>query len=285
MIDTVTSYSDAAGTTALNQVQFSYNTFAQLTQEYQEHSGAVNTSTSPSVQYAYDSGASGSNEIRQNALIYPDGTKTIAYSFGTSGGMNDLLNRVDTIQDTSGGTVNLASYAYLGLGTVVRIIYPQPGVWLDLWGGASGVFAGLDLFNRITDQRWQNNITGTPVDIDRYKYGYDLNSNRQYKANVVGTANVPAGLDEYYANDNLNRLTDMQRGVLNGTNTGISGTPALEQAWTLDATGNWSTFATLSGGNPTMTQGRVSNTVNEITSITSVAPPRLRRARQRPRPG
>jgi hypothetical protein len=93
----------------------------------------------------------------------------------------------DTIQDTTSGTTSLASYTYLGLGTVVRITYPQANVWLDLWGGTSGVFNGLDLFSRVIDQRWQNSITGTPADIDRYQYGYDQDSNRLYKANVVGT--------------------------------------------------------------------------------------------------
>jgi len=47
-------------------------------------------------------------------------------------------------------------------------------------------------FNRIVDHGWQNNYNSTPVDIDRYQYGYDRNSNRQYKANVVGTAVVTA---------------------------------------------------------------------------------------------
>ncbi len=274
-ISSTDSASQGAGT-ILNQVQLNYNTFAQLIQEYQSHSGAVVTTgltPTPSVQYAYDTGGSSSNEIRLNQLTYPN-LRTIAYYFGTSGGMNDRLNRVDTIQDTTGATVNLASYAYLGLRTVVRITYPQPSVWLDLWGGTSGVFAGLDLFNRIIDQRWQNNITGTPADIDRYKYGYDFNSNRQWKANLVGTANVAAGLDEYYTNDNLNRLTDMQRGVLNSTNTGITGTPALEQNWSLDPTGNWGTYKTYDpSGNVNLTQPRTSNTVNEITAIGSISPP------------
>jgi hypothetical protein len=124
----------------------------------------------------------------------PNG-RTLSYSFGTSGGINDYLNRVSAINDTTSGTTALASYMYLGLGTVVRITYPQPSVWLDLWGGTSGTFNGFDLFGRITDQRWQKSITGTPTDIDRYQYGYDLNSNRLYKANVVGTAAVTAGLD------------------------------------------------------------------------------------------
>ena len=79
-----------------------------------------------------------------------------------------------------------------------RIADPRLSVWLDLWGGTSGTFAGLDQFNRVIDQRWtsassvesQNQVTTTPTDIDRYQYGYDQNSNRLYKANVVGTAAV-----------------------------------------------------------------------------------------------
>jgi RHS repeat-associated protein len=141
-------------------------------------------------------------------------------------------------------------------------------VWLDLWGGTSGTFTGLDLFNRVIDQQWQNNITGTPADIDRFKYGYDLNSNRQWKQNVVSSAaSVP--LDEYYNYDNLNRLTAMQRGTLTGGPpfTGIGGTPVAEQDWTLDPTGNWTAFVTKSSGTTTLNQARTANAVNEITAI------------------
>jgi hypothetical protein len=73
-------------------------------------------------------GASGSNEIRFNTLIYPN-NRTIANSFSTPGGMNDLLNRVAAIQDTSSGTTTLASHTYVGLSTVVRIACPQPSVY------------------------------------------------------------------------------------------------------------------------------------------------------------
>jgi RHS repeat-associated protein len=146
-------------------------------------------------------------------------------------------------------------------------------VRLDLWGGTSGTFNGLDQFNRVTDQRWQNGTGGTPADIDRYQYGYDLNSNRLYKANVVGTPIVTGGLDEFYTYDHLNRLTDMQRGTLNGTNTGITGTPTVEQAWSLDPTGNWSGFVTAASGATDLDQTRTSNTVNEITNITESTGP------------
>jgi RHS repeat-associated protein len=104
-------------------------------------------------------------------------------------------------------------------------------------------------------------------DVDRYQYGYDPNSNRLYKANVVGTPVVSGGLDEYYSYDNLNRLTVMQRGVLNGTSTGISGTPSREMDYTLDPTGNWSAYLTKTNGTTDLNQTRTANKVNEITAI------------------
>jgi YD repeat-containing protein len=154
MVQTVTSYNNATpgSGTVLNKVELTYNSFSQLIEEQQSHSGPVGGST-PSVQYAFDTGASGSNEIRLNQLTYPNG-RTISYSYGTGGGMNDYLNRIDTIQDTTSGTTDLASYTYLGASTVIQILYSEPSVSLDLWGGTSGVFAGLDQFNRIIDQRW-----------------------------------------------------------------------------------------------------------------------------------
>jgi hypothetical protein len=48
-----------------------------------------------------------------STITYPDG-RVITYNYGTSGGINDLLNRVDSIQDTTSGTTTLASYTYLG---------------------------------------------------------------------------------------------------------------------------------------------------------------------------
>jgi hypothetical protein len=177
--------------------------------------------------------------------------------------MDSTLNRVTTIQDNSGST-NLATYTYLGLGTVVQINYTQPSVMLDLWGGTSGTFTGIDIFGRIVDQKWLN-YSGTPTTLDEYKYGYDLDSNRLWKQNTVGTAK-----DEYYTYDNLNRLTDMQRGTLNGTYTGITGTPVNEQTWTLDATGNWTGFIDSVSGTADLNQSRTANIVNEVTDMTAI---------------
>ncbi|HZL36201.1 MAG TPA: hypothetical protein VFC78_12865, partial [Tepidisphaeraceae bacterium] len=257
MVKTITSYNNATpgSGTALNQVQLDYNTFAQLIKEWQEHSGTV-TGSSLNVQYAFDTGASNSNEIRLNQLTYPN-LRTITPDYGPSGGMNDLLNRVGGLKD---GTTTLAAYTFIGLGAVIRRDSPEPRIRFDLWGGVSGVFNGLDLFSRIIDNRWLNYSTST--DLDRYQYGYDQNSNRLWKANLLTT-----GLDEFYLYDPLNRLTEMQRGVLNSTKTGITGTPPRQMSFGLDITGNWGSYLTKTSGTTDLSQTRTSNAVNEITAI------------------
>jgi YD repeat-containing protein len=103
------------------------------------------------------------------------------------------------------------------------------------------------------------------ADIDRYQYGYDQNSNRLWKANVVGTPIVSGGLDEEYSYDNLNRLTQMQRGTLSGGI--ITGTPVREMDYTLDPTGNWAAYLTKTSGTTDLNQTRSHNMVNEIEVI------------------
>jgi RHS repeat-associated protein len=257
LIATVTSVDAVTGGTVLNQVQYAYNRFGQPTSEYQEHGGLVNTSTSPSVQYGYDSGASASNEIRPASLTYPNG-RVITYYYDTSSDLNYKMNRVSSIKD---GTTVLAAYTYLGAGTAVQVNYAtEPGIVLDLWGGTSGVFNGIDRFGRVVDQRWVKSGT----DKDRYQYGYDSMGNRLWKQNLVQTTL----LDELYAYDVLNRLTQMQRGTLDTGHTTITGTPAVEQDWNLDETGNWSDFNTYANGTQDLAQSRVCNRANEITAIT-----------------
>jgi len=73
------------------------------------------------------------------------------------------------------------------------------------------------------------------------KYGYDLASNRTFRRGKVVRGNS-ATFDELYTYDGLHRLTSMNRGQLNGTNTGLVGNPTLTQDWSLDQTGNWNAF-------------------------------------------
>jgi hypothetical protein len=52
----------------VNQVQFVYNSFGQLVTDYQEHGGAVNTSTSLNVQYGYADGSAGTTGSRRSPI-------------------------------------------------------------------------------------------------------------------------------------------------------------------------------------------------------------------------
>ncbi|MEI8018455.1 MAG: RHS repeat-associated core domain-containing protein [Schlesneria sp.] len=249
----------------VNDVGLTYNSFGQLISDAQSHSGAVAPGTTPLVQYAYANGSS--NTIRPTTLTYPNG-RAITVSYGTTGGINDSITRVDGLID---GSTTLVNYAYLGLSVPVQTTYPQPSIQYTLLGSSTGtspagdIYWGLDQFGRIIDSRWLN--TGTSADVDRIKYGYDRASNRIWRQNPVATA-AGAQFDELYTNDGLQRLKDMQRGTLNSTNTGIT-VPTFEQCWTLDPTGNWLGFHEATLGGWPLDQSRTANTVNEITGITN----------------
>jgi RHS repeat-associated protein len=256
MLATVTSYDNTAGTgTPVNQVGLEYNNYGLLTKDAQSHAGAVSGGT-PAVLYTY-AGTSTSNSVRRTKIT---GHASTGYDYGATGGINDRLSRVESVVDSNDGSVT-AEYTYIGTGSAVRLDYGEPQVMLDLWGGTSGQFDGVDRFGRVIDQRWKS-YGGSPTDLDRYQYGYDRNSNRLWKQNMVATT----GFDEQYAVDNLNRLGQMKRGTLNGSHV-IPGTPVKQQDWGLDPVGNWNKFTEDASGTAVLDQTRTASTVNEITSI------------------
>ena len=52
-------------------------------------------------------------------------------------------------------------------------------------------------------------------------------------------------------------------------NLGISGTPAIEEDWTLDALGNWPSYAHKTSGATDLNQTRTHDLANELTQINS----------------
>ena len=125
--------------------------------------------------------------------------------------------------------------------------------WRFLCGRATppaGTYKGLDpfgklttgRFGRIATQLWQP-FAGSPC--EQLAYGYDYNSNRTYRDNVLADA-ASKKLDELYAYDDLNRLVDFKRGQLNDGKTDIPyQSPAdrlRREQWTLSDTGNWTDY-------------------------------------------
>jgi len=271
MISGLTSYSSAtpgAGT-IVNDVALTYNNFGQLFADYQSHTGAVITGTTPNVLYGYADGSA--NTIRPTTLTYPNG-RVLNYDYGTSGGIDDSLSRIASLIDND-GTTHLADYSYLGRNSAVIVSYAQPSVeyiLASLTGTndpvTGDIYAGFDSFSRVKDCRWYN--FGSSTDTARLKYGYDNNGNRLWRQDTVAQS-LSQTFDEFYSYDGLQRLKDMQRGTLNGTQTGIT-SPIFEQCWTLDPTNNWCGFReAATGGSWTLNQSRTSNTVNEITGISN----------------
>jgi hypothetical protein len=204
MREKITSWnSETVGSgSVVNEVQFSYNDFGQMTHDYQAHGGAVNTSTSPKVQYGYANGSA--NTVRPSTLTYPNG-RVLTYSYGSVDSTADVLSRVAGIVDDDVDSTHLADYSYLGLGTFVEVDYAEPEIRYTLVGTAGGddpntgdIYRGFDRFGRIKDSYWRD--YGNSTDVDRIKHGYDRNGNRTYRENTLATANN-AYFDEVYQYD------------------------------------------------------------------------------------
>jgi YD repeat-containing protein len=269
-VASVTTYDDpAAGSgNVLNELVFEYNDLGMPVREYQEHQGAKHGNTLY-VQYDYDTAASDgifTHGLRPTSLRYPNGRR-IDLDYGPGGGMADALGRVAAIRDDDAGTPGdtLAEYAYLGIGRIVQEGYPEPEVRLDYDSGTPGEYVGFDRFGRVLDHRWYD--YGASADRDRYTYGYDRASNRLYRENTL-----TAGADQWYGYDEVNRLIAFQRGELNANQDGIIGTPAREEDWSLDMSGNWPGFVQKTSGSTDLDQGRTHNPVNEITGLGDAGP-------------
>jgi hypothetical protein len=78
----------------------------------------------------------------------------VKYNYGTTGGIDDVLSRVQSISNAS-NTEDYASHRYLGLGTIVGVDHPEVsnGLSFSLGTSADG-YAGLDRFDRVVDQDW-----------------------------------------------------------------------------------------------------------------------------------
>jgi RHS repeat-associated protein len=269
LLQNLTSYDNATvgSGNVVNDVQYAYNGFMLLTNEYQSHNGAVNTVSSPQVQYGYASGSS--NTARRTSMTNPDGTQ-LSYQYDVVGSAGDVLNRVAHLQ--SGNAMGV-DYSYLGVGTPVICGYScEPSVELTYYtsggsGDAGDQYTGLDRFGRIVDQRWRK--TSDNTDRERLKYGYDRASNRQWRQNTV----AGTGQDEHYTYDGLYQLKTLQRGTLTGSPPIIGGTPSWEEDWNYDPLGNWhgtsSAYLTNVTGSTTLNQNRTHSVANEITGIST----------------
>ncbi len=266
----VTSYSDTAGTTVVNQVETKYNGLGQLTNDYQAHSGTANTSTTPQVQYAYSLMAGGANNSRLTSITYPNG-KVLTYNYNSGTGyaanIDNNISRLSSISDSTG---TVEALTYLGLSTVVKQVDgPIQLTYIGTGTGDAGdQYTGLDRFGRIAEQLWQTS-GGTPTTTDDFLYGYDRDSNALYKLNNVNTSFS----ELYHANgsgngyDGLNRIVSWSQGTLNSAHDTIS-SPTNAESFTMDAVGNFTSVVT---NGTTVTE--TANKQNEVTGVSGSTTP------------
>jgi len=196
------------------------------------------------------------------------------YSYGlVADNLPDTVRRISEIRNddaTDPGNrdgVVYAAYSYNGVGTMVVEDVIQPDVRLDYWGQTAGTYAGFDRFGRVIQQRWYD--YGASAERDKYAYGYDAASNRLYRENTV-----TADKDEFYAYDDLDRLTTFHRGDLDGDKDEIPTADRVRGSeWTLTQTGNWSAYKIDDDGDGLyndggdLSQTRAHNDVNELTAV------------------
>ena len=278
-----TSFSSVNGTgTPVNRVQDAYNGYGQLVQQYQNDSGAVNTSTTPSIQYGY-SQPSGANYSRLTSVTYPNG-RVLNYVYNS--GIDTTISRVSALADAAGTYAGTdQSYLYLGLDTIVQetdgngvaLSYIKQTGDTHYNSDGGDRYTGLDRFGRVDDQYWFPTSSPTSP-TDRFQLGYDQSGNVLFKDNLVSGSNSElyhanaAGVgDDASAYDGLNRLTAFQRGTLctssynYGVPDTITGATATNN-WSLDALGNWNSTQ---GG----AQTRTFNSKNQITGISGLTTP------------
>jgi RHS repeat-associated protein len=230
----------------------------------QEHSGAVDPTSSLKVQYAYSTGI---NASRLTSMTYPNG-RVLNYVYNT--GLDSDISRLSEMNDAAGtGAGSVEAYRYLGLDTIVQrtdgtgtnqtaLSYIKQAGDTLAGSDAGDQYSGLDRFGRVVDQNWIKLSSGvwTGVSTDRFQYGYDRDGNVLFKNNLMDStfselyhANASASGDDNTAYDNLNRLVAFQRGTLsvsggsyNGgkldTVSSLNSNSDHSQVWTLDAVGN-----------------------------------------------
>jgi RHS repeat-associated protein len=131
---------------------------------------------------------------------------------------------------------------------------------MDLWHGTSGDYDGLDRFGRIVDMKFTD-FSGTATDFERREYTYDRNYNRTSIEHTLYKAD-----SQSFTLDDLNRITDADRGFLNSSDTVYASETLTDLGF--DLLGNFtSTAGGIKVNSDSASITHVVNAANEITSL------------------
>jgi len=250
----------------LNEVKFDYNGIDCLTADIQSHAGAVDEDT-PRVQYTCTGAVDA--VLRRKTVVYPNG-RIVAYEYGDPHGIDDVLNRVQSMHDED--LTVLAEFRYLGASTPAVTVLSEPGLerrWKALAGqpvgDAGDPYTGYDRFGRVENMLWWKPSTSTAA--VQVGWGYDRASRRTWRRDVLADAALPAGGDQAFMYDALSQVRGRDVGRLNTNCTAIGGIPAEQELFRYDEAGNWLGYELLANGAPQIEQTRVSNRSNQLVQV------------------
>ena len=245
MVETVSSYDDDAigSGSVLNEVKHTYNGWGELITLEQDRDSAVGASGSVNdyeITYGYSSiSLSGGRQARvRDEQTLPSGAD-LEFNWDAINGMDQSeaeaqeTGRIEWIKVDG---VKVAEYEYNGVQHLVRTDLPEIDVFHTLAGTTSGSYDKLDRFNRIIEDRWTKDLA-----TDVHFYNVDIAYNRvgnitSVDDQVYKDSSSNGVFDYEYTHDDLNRITQAERGNWNGSSISVH---EENEAWTLYQTGNW----------------------------------------------
>ena len=269
LVETVTQYDATSGGTVKDQVKHVYDDWGNIGKISQDWNSTV-TGSGDELEVVFNPNAAltggGIRAIRRTGVHLPDGT-TVSYTFGSTGGRHDA--EVSRVTNVMVGMTVVASYEYLGLAQVAGTELPEPELLYNRFapGAASGAYARLDRFDRVTSDIWTRGIdTDSNGSYDVYRDFYEQTIGWSETSNIDQVEDeVYPNWDVAYTNDGLERLTRALRSdAINGN--------VFDEQWTLSQTGNWEHYildlngdGTLNIGAGDLDDNQTFNTVNELT--------------------
>ncbi len=294
-------------------VRFLYDDMGQLEHMDQSHSGSFPFGAGGPeyrMTWSYDqkpfdpTGTDPHNYSRVEEIAYPfggDETDHVAYGYGESGSIDDILSRVRAIG--AGGLTDAVEYHYLGLSRHVVADYLEPDVQLDRTAradgertlfdqdGTAGHYPAFDRFGRVVAHRWVDGAFKPydPVEslhslpdkphvppIYELVHSYDRASNRLTRSNTTASLSWDHR-DEIFEYDGLHRLERAYAGYRDDLNvfqeSEVASKPSMQ--WGLDSLGNWKQVDQLAWAPPNqlhtdpatcLHEARGSSDANELVS-------------------
>ena len=184
---------------------------------------------------------------------------------GNTGTHSVKLVDAATGTDLSGGSVSVNTNG----ATAGQYLYAPLANPLPLQPGHSYYLMSQETLG---GDQWYDQNTTLTVTSDLTVYNAEWYDGNYHAGNAGSIGYVPPNftygpVQPAVTGQTLGTLRNDFTGWVGFRFTPTSGTPVREMDWTLDPTGNWSTYITKTSGTVDLNQTRTSNTVNEITAV------------------